>query len=292
MAEFHQIAGYDVVSTLGEGAHSTIYAVRDSKNQVMVLKRVIKEGPSQQRFIDQALAEHEVASKIDHPRVRKSIKVIKQRNVIRVSEVLVLMEMVDGLTLEQHRPTDMLLICQIFYQAAEALQAMHKAGYVHADIKPNNIMLVEGEGVKLIDFGQSCKSGTIKQRIQGTPDYIAPEQVKRQAITERTDIYNLGATFYWLLTGQHLPSLIPKKHKGASRDGDEMRTGDPPIDVNPEISPALSSLVMDCVERNPFDRPANMELVMDRLEIAAAQVRRQRETNADPSQANARRSAG
>ena len=94
MADFHQIAGFDVLATLGEGAHSTIYSVRDKKGQPMVLKRVIKEGPSQQRFIDQALQEHEVASKVDHPRVRKSIKVIKQRNVIRVSEVLVLMEMV------------------------------------------------------------------------------------------------------------------------------------------------------------------------------------------------------
>lgn len=289
MAEFHQIAGYDVVSTLGEGAHSTIYAVRDKNRQIMVLKRVIKEGPSQQRFIDQALTEHEVASQIDHPRVRKSIKLIKQRNVIRVSEVLVLMEMVDGLTLEQHRPTDLLRICEIFYQAAEGLQAMHQAGFIHADIKPNNIMVVEGHGVKLIDFGQSCRFGTVKQRIQGTPDYIAPEQVKREAITVQTDIFNLGATFYWILTGQHLPTMIPKKHKS-----DEIRTGEPPIDINPEISPALSSLVMDCVERRPADRPPTMQHVMDRLDIAVAQIRRQREAaaKADPADANARRSAG
>lgn len=293
MAEFHQIAGYDIVSTLGEGAHSTIYAVRDKTGQIMVLKRVIKEGPSQQRFIDQALAEHEVASKIDHPRVRKSIKLIKQRNVIRVSEVLVLMEMVDGRTLEQERPTDLLQVCQIFYQAAEALQAMHEAGFVHADIKPNNIMLVEGKGVKLIDFGQSCKSGTIKQRIQGTPDYIAPEQVRREAITERTDIFNLGATFYWLLTGQHLPTMIPKRNKGVTtRGGDEIRTGEPPIDINPEISPALSSLIMDCVQHKPFDRPANMGQVIDRLEIAALQIRRQRSTQTSGANLNGKRSAG
>lgn len=277
MAEFHQIAGYDVVSTLGEGAHSTIYAVRDKKGQVMVLKRVVKEGPSQQRFIDQALAEHEVASKIDHPRVRKSIKVIKQRNVIRVSEVLVLMELIDGHTLEQHRPTDLFQICQVFYQAAEGLRAMHKAGFVHADIKPNNIMLTERNGVKLIDFGQSCKSGTIKERIQGTPDYIAPEQVKREAITERTDVFNLGATFYWLLTGQHIPTLIPKKNQGLTmKSDDQPKRGRPPIEINPEISPALSSLVMDMVERKPDNRPANMDQVIDRLEIAGAQIKRQR----------------
>jgi serine/threonine-protein kinase len=286
MAEFHQIAGFDVLSTLGEGAHSTIYSVRDKQGQPLVLKRVVKEGPSQQRYIDQALREHEVASKIDHPRVRKSIKIIKQRNVIRVSEVLVLMEMVDGVTLEQHRPTDLLHICEAFRQAAEGLRAMHQAGYVHADIKPNNIMLVKDDGVKLIDFGQSCKSGTIKDRIQGTPDYIAPEQVKREAITEATDVFNLGASFYWILTGKHVPTLIPKKNQGISLKGDEdPRRCVPPIEVNPEISPALSSLVMDCVERKPAERPPNMDAVLDRLEIAMAQIQRQRATSTQPSAA-------
>lgn len=276
MAEFHQIAGYDVISTLGEGAHSTIYAVRDKNGQVLVLKRVVKDGPSHQRFIDQALAEHEVANKVDHPRVRKSIKVIKQRNVIRVSEVLVLMELVDGQTLEQHRPTDLLIVCEIFRQAAEGLQAMHKAGFVHADIKPNNIMLTPADGVKLIDFGQSCKAGTVKERIQGTPDYIAPEQVKREAITEQTDIFNLGATFYWLLTGKHVPTMIPKKQSGITMKDENYRKCQPPIEVNPEISPALSSLVMDMVERKTRDRPPTMDSVLDRIDIAAAQIRRQR----------------
>lgn len=285
MADFHQIAGYDVVSTLGEGAHSTIYAVRDKNGQVMVLKRVIKEGPSQQRFIDQALAEHEVANKIDHPRVRKSIKVIKQRNVIRVSEVLVLMELVDGVTLEQHRPTDLFQVCQIFFQAAEGLRAMHQAGFIHADIKPNNIMLTEKNGVKLIDFGQSCKSGTVKQRIQGTPDYIAPEQVKREQITERTDVFNLGASFYWILTGQHIPTMIHKKNAGITSKSDEYKRGQPPIEINPEIAPALSSLVMDCVERRPEDRPQTMAQVIDRLEIAGAQIQRQRATSTSPTDA-------
>lgn len=280
MAEFHQIAGYDVISTLGEGAHSTIYSVRDKKGQILVLKRVVKERPQEQRFIDQALAEHAVANKVDHRRVRKSLKVIKQRNVIRVSEVLVLMEMVEGQTLEQHRPTDLMIICAVFKQSAEGLRAMHQAGFVHADIKPNNIMLTPADGVKLIDFGQSCKSGTIKERIQGTPDYIAPEQVKREAITEQTDVFNLGATFYWLLTGKHVPTMIPKKQAGISMKSDDYRKCVPPIEVNPEISPALSSLVMDMVERKPADRPPTMDAVIDRIEIAAAQIHRQRQSAA------------
>ena len=281
MTEFHQIAGFDIISTLGEGAHSTIYEVRDKSGQRLVLKRVVKEGPSQQRFIDQALREHEVAAKIDHPRVRKSLKVIKQRNVIRVSEVLVLMEMVDGVTLEKYQPKDLIITCEIFRQAAEGLQAMHEAGYVHADIKPNNIMLTKTDGVKLIDFGQSCKSGTTKERIQGTPDYIAPEQVKREPITEQTDMFNLGASFYWILTGKHVPTLIPKKSKGVTLKSDEPARDCPPvIELNPEVSPALSSLVMNCIEHKPQNRPQSMAQVMDRLAISVEQIRRQRAVSA------------
>lgn len=276
MAEFHEIAGYEVLSTLGEGAHSTIYSVRDKRGQVLVLKRVVKDNPAQQRFIDQALAEHDVARKIDHPRVRKSIKVIKQRSVIRVNEVLVLMEMVDGKTLEQYTPSDQTEMIRVFVEAAEGLRAMHKAGFIHADIKPNNIMIVRGNGVKLIDFGQSCKSGTIKERIQGTPDYIAPEQVKREAITERTDVFNLGATFYWLLTGKHVPTMIPKKQAGISIKTDDYKRCDPPAEVNPLIPPALSSLVMDCIQRDPNDRPHSMDTVIDRLQIAMTQAQRMR----------------
>lgn len=298
MAEFHQIAGYDVISTLGTGAHSTIYAVSDKAGNKLILKRVVKDTPAQQRFVDQALAEHEVARKIDHPRVRKSLKVIKQRSVIRISEVMILMEMVDGLTLEQLGPTDILEICQIFYQAADGLKAMHAAGYVHADIKPNNIMIVPGEGVKLIDFGQSCKSGTIKERIQGTPDYIAPEQVKREAITERTDVFNLGATFYWVLTGKYVPTMIPKKQDGIALKTEDYRRCDPPMAINPLVPPALSSLIMDCIERRPADRPESMDVVMERLKIAAAQAYRQKKAMSaatiqpDAQIAGVQRSAG
>ena len=149
---------------------------------------------------------------------------------------------------------------------------MHKAGYVHADIKPNNIMITGDNHVKIIDFGQSCPIGTVKERIQGTPDYIAPEQVQRRSIIPQTDVFNLGATMYWLLTQKHVPTLIPKGNAGIS-----LRTEDackPPIELNPDVPPALSSLVMDCIHTDAPQRPDNMALVSDRLDIAAKQFKR------------------
>ena len=67
MERVHQIIGYEVLATLGQGARSTIYAVKDKKNHVFALKRVIRNGPEDDRFLDQAILEHDVAKKVDHP---------------------------------------------------------------------------------------------------------------------------------------------------------------------------------------------------------------------------------
>jgi serine/threonine-protein kinase len=85
-------------------------------------------------------------------------------------------------------------VIDTFIAAAQGLRAMHQMGYAHCDIKPNNILRSESGQVKVIDYGQSCRIGTIKERIQGTPDYIAPEQVARRPISVQTDVFNLGAT--------------------------------------------------------------------------------------------------
>lgn len=276
MAEFHQIAGYDVVGTLGQGAASTLYSVRDKDGGIFCLKRVVKKSPSEQRFIDQAVSEYEVAKQFDSPLLRRVYKLIRQRALIRTSEVLVVMELVEGRTLETVKFNGMMSFCKLFHAAAQGLQQMHEAGYVHADIKPNNIMLTNAGRVKLIDFGQSCKNGTIKQRIQGTPDYIAPEQVQRKAITYKTDLFNLGATMYWLLTGSHVPTLIPRKDAGMQIRSEDYGRGKlrPPIEADPACPPALSNLVLECVATDPADRPAHMQAMIDRLEIAAGQAKR------------------
>ena len=288
MTRLHEILGYEVISVLGHGARSTIFAVKDRGNHVYALKHVIKRSPSDQRFLDQAVTEHQVARRFDHPHLRKSFKLIRQRKVIRTSEILVLMEMVDGSTLEQHQPENVVELCRICRQAAEALHSMHQGAFVHADIKPNNILVDDRLHVTLIDFGQSCPTGTIKQRIQGTPDYIAPEQVRRKHITPRTDVFNLGATMYWLLTGKHVPTLMPKGKPGV--DLKVEYECHPPGDVNPEVSPALSSLVMQCIETDPMRRPETMEMVRDRLDLAIAQTERAQNGGSKPDARRRRRS--
>lgn len=273
--EFDSIAGYDVMSVLGRGARSTIYEVGDGSGDRYALKRVVKQEAKDQRFLDQAMREHEVASRFEHPLLRRSFKLIRQRKLIRTNEVLVLMELVRGTPLDQSETRDVRQLVDWTRQVATALGAMHMAGYIHADIKPSNVLAGTHNGIKIIDFGQSCPSGTVKERIQGTPDFIAPEQVLRRQIVPQTDVFNLGATLYWLLTRRNVPTMIPKREAAVALKTEESDLV-APHKINPLVPPALSTLVMQCVEGEASQRPENMKIFADRLEIAHAQIERGR----------------
>ncbi len=266
---------YDVLERLGEGARSVIYAVSDpASRQVYALKHVIRADAKDIRFIEQMEAEYEISRQFTHANLRRCFDLkIHKTLLLKVSEAFLLMELVDGKPLDVRPPSNLLDICDIFIQAAQGLQAMHSLGYAHCDIKPNNILRSDTGMVKVIDFGQSCKIGTVKERIQGTPDYIAPEQVKRRPISQQTDVFNLGATIYWAATGKPIPTLYTAgKGENAFVVDDRIPT---PADLNPRVPPVLSKLVMECISTSQQKRPAGMDQVITRLELSRHVIQKQ-----------------
>ncbi len=261
-----EIPDFEVLSCLGYGARSTIYAVCETRTrQVYALKRVLRRSPEDDRFLEQAEQEYAISSHFTHPVLRKSHRLIRRRKFLSTTELHLLMDLFDGVSLDTERPASLKSLIEISCRVAEGLSAMHKMGYVHADIKPNNIMINQNNDCKIIDFGQSCAIGTVKNRIQGTPDYIAPEQVALGPLTPATDIFNFGASLYWCVTDRHVPTVIPKKKAGAS--GVDSRTLIPPHEINPRIPSQLSRLILECVENRPSDRPPSMEEVHARLQL-------------------------
>jgi serine/threonine protein kinase len=259
------VGGYSIISRIGTGARTTIYEALDIHNDKKVaLKRAIYRKPQDSRIFEQIETEYKVASRIEHPYVRKCLKLKKIRSMLRVREVLLAMELFDGESLEDGPTLSLVDVLVVFRMVASGLNAMHQHGYVHSDIKPNNILMNTSGEIKIIDLGQSCKIGTVKPRIQGTPDYIAPEQVKRRPLGPKTDIFNLGATMYWALTGTTIPTLIPKKDEFGFTIPQERRS---PNEIRRQIPIGLSKLVMDCVEDNPQERPDNMLTVISRLDL-------------------------
>ena len=265
-----KLAGFSVLAEVGRGAASVIYLVQDSKSKrIWALKHVEKHSPKDQRFLDQAEAEYEVSQRIRHPAIRHIERVIKGRaKLLTVKEVFLLMEYVDGVSLERHPPSTFEQALHIFREVAVALAHMHSCGFVHADMKPNNIVVNERGDVKIIDFGQACPIGTVKERIQGTPDYIAPEQVHRRPITGATDIYNLGATMYTMLTKQKIPTALAKDDSLVGSLDDALIEKPTPVkELNPRCPDRLSDLIMHCIEVDPADRPETMTHVADQLEL-------------------------
>src|SRR5437660_508849 len=271
---------YDVIERLGEGARSVIYAVSDpTTKQLYALKHVIRTDQKDLRFVEQMEAEYEISRQFVHPNLRRTYELkINKTMLVKVTEACLLMELVDGKALDVRPPKTMLETIDTFVQVAQGLQAMHTLGYVHCDIKPNNILRNETGKVKVIDFGQSCKIGTIKERIQGTPDYIAPEQVARRPVSVATDVFNLGASLYWSLTGRHIPTLYTVNKKGENSFLLDTRI-DTPGDLNPRVPPALSNLVMECISTNPKKRPEDMDHVITRLELAKHILNKQANPN-------------
>ena len=280
------LAGYSVIAEIGRGAASIIYLVQDKKTkQIWALKHVEKHDSKDQRFLDQATKEFEVAQKVANSRVRHIEKVVKGRkNLLSVKDLFLVMEYVDGIAVERHPPTNLAEAMNIFIQTADGLACMHEAGFVHADMKPNNIVVNEDGGVKIIDLGQACAIGTIKERIQGTPQYIAPEQVHRREITPQTDVYNLGATMYWVLTGQHIPTAMPQDGDSLMGQLDDrfIEKATPVIELNTGVPQELSDLVDHCIQVSPDERPETMreiESLLRSIDDAIAKPR----VDADPA---------
>jgi serine/threonine-protein kinase len=259
------VGGFSILERIGTGARSTIYLATDLEDNTSVaLKRVIFERPEDSRVFEQMETEYKAAKRIDHPYVRKCYKLKKIRSMLKVREMLLSMELFDGENLEDSPTLSLGDVLLVFRLVATGLNAMHQRGFVHCDIKPNNILLSKAGSIKIIDLGQSCKIGTVKPRIQGTPDYIAPEQVRRNPLGPKTDIFNLGATMYWAITGKNVPTLIPKKNEYGLPITEHLRA---PHEIKKRIPAGISKLVMDCIKENPAERPPNMVTVVSRLDL-------------------------
>ena len=264
-----RLLNYEVIEQLGEGARSTIYAVVDSAtHRLFALKHVIRKETKDIRFVEQVQTEYDISRHFNHPNLRRCFELkINKSMLLKVTEAFLLMELVDGKPLDVRPPETLLEIVDTFIKVAEGLRAMHQMGWAHCDIKPNNILRNENGEVKIIDFGQSCKLGTVKDRIQGTPDYISPEQVSRRPVVVQTDVYNLGATLYWALTRRPVPTLYTVNKKGENSFLLDS-TIETPGTMNPRVPPALSNLVMECIASRKEKRPVDMDAVITRLELS------------------------
>jgi serine/threonine protein kinase len=257
---------YRVINTLGTGAGSTILLISDKTagGKRYALKVVRKQEPEDEVYVQQAKTEFEAAKKLNHPAIAKVFDCRTKKAWFKVTGIELLLEYVDGKTLDEIEAPELGQLVLIFCQVSSALTHMHRRGVFHGDLKPANIMLAKNGQVKLIDFGTAWVRGQEKNRIQGTPNYIAPEQATEKVVDEKTDIYNLGATMYRMFTGRYA-------QQGILKPGDDRKLV-PPVKVNGRIPVALNELIIASLNLDPSKRPSGMFEMRDQLSAIAKQM--------------------
>src|ERR1700733_2518784 len=145
-------------------------------------------------------------------------------------------------------------VAQILIDAAVGLAHVHESGFMHLDFKPENILVTRNGNVRLIDFdlAQPIPEKPLKlKKNPGTPGYMAPEQLKREGIDPRVDIFAYGVAAYELLTNQKpFPGNSPGEILAAQLNGDPIA----PRERNPAIPPAMEKVILKCLARNPEKR--------------------------------------
>lgn len=273
MSEF-RIGSYQVLGKLGEGAHSTILHIRRSADaRQYALKVVPLDKKEDLKFLEQARHEFRIGQLLDHPNLLK-VHGLETENdwLFRPKKAHLLLEYVNGKTLDTAPNLSVPLLVQIFVRVAAGLVHMHKKGVLHADLKPNNIMLGKTGRVKIIDYGLAWIKGQPKGRIQGTPEYMAPETVKSKQVSEQSDIYNYGAAMYRMFTGKLPPAMI---NEGDSLPIDAKtfeRLLEPVGKANPKVPKKLAEVIHHCLTFDPARRPERISIVQGTLDHLADEL--------------------
>jgi serine/threonine protein kinase len=203
-----RIGKYRILRELGRGATSRVFLAEDTFfNRLVAVKMIrdeaITDTSLRRRFRRVFMNEAALAGKLSHPHIIAIFDAVAEDE-----ESYLVMEYVDGQTLEHFCSPDMLLpmerVVEIIFKASLALDYAHRHGVIHCDVKPANILLTRDTDIKVSDFGAALYDEADHTHLTGigSPAYMSPEQVQEKQLTHQTDIYSLGVVLYQLLTGR------------------------------------------------------------------------------------------
>lgn len=269
------IGPYQVVQCLGQGGMGAVYLCKDGPGLVAVKIMTNHEGEDDDlRFA----REGQVYALLDHPNL---IHLLDQGTSIGGDSYLVL-PVFAGQSLQERLDESGLLepsdVFEIMEQALAGLEAAHREGIVHRDMKPDNLFLLEGPDlrVKVIDFGIARFLDDLKpdadrafrtelSMISGTPAFVAPETINSGSADARTDIYSLGIMFFYLLTGRHpLHAERSGDYLSEHLVGVPLTLSQAKLDVY--WTKELESLVASMMAKRPEDRPGSCQEILDQLQ--------------------------
>lgn len=247
---------YQLLEKLGTGGMALVYRARDTMLERNVAIKILREDYSRDpEFQARFRLEAKAAANLSHP------------NIVTVhdfgfdhGQLFIVMEHVPGTDLKTYltnlgrlRPEDAI---PLMVQACAGIGYAHRAGLVHCDVKPHNMLITPDQRLKVTDFGiaralASIHPGEKSNVVWGSPLYFSPEQASGLPPTPASDVYSLGVVLYELLTGQppftgHTAEQLASMHREV--------TPRPPSEINPEISPVLDQIIMKTLSKEPAAR--------------------------------------
>ncbi len=259
-----KIDEYQLLSCIASGGQTQIWEVSiPGSPETLVMKLLLADAFAE--AAERAVIKHEakVGKSLEHPNVLPILKYVKTKQ-----NAYLIMPLFRSANLKNFIAADHIGVQvrfrKLFESTCLALGHMHEKGWIHRDIKPDNILLNKASEVRLIDFSLSTRvvSGLGKafarkaKTIQGTRTYIAPETIRKQTPSPQTDMYSLGITMFEALTGRppfmgmH-PQELLKKHIASRAQA--------PSELNPNVTPEMDLLIAKMLKKKPKDRPESMQ---------------------------------
>ena len=272
LAAGQAVGRYDILDLLGEGGMSESYRARDRETgRTVVLKlpyaNIIGDPAAYSRY----QRETEIGRRLVHPHIQQ---LLDTGHLEGSPAPFLVMEYVDGQPLRHylsdHAPLPFEEAMELARQLAGALEACHAQGIIHRDLKPENVLITPDHQLKLLDFGIALLQGARRltwSRLSnsvGTPDYMAPEQVRGQRGDARTDVYALGTMLFEMLAGR-----VPYEGDNALAIMDQHVNREAPRlgSVRRDVPEPISTVVARAIRRDPNERyqtMADMERDLER----------------------------
>lgn len=279
--EIGRLGPYRVVKVLGRGGMGVVFLAEDVHLQRYVALKAIRPAlVERERIRDRFLREARAMAAVRSDHVVTVHQVGEDRGVPFLA-----MELMEGETLQERlkreRQLPLAEVLRIGRETALGLEAAHRRGLIHRDVKPSNVWLEAGSGrVKILDFGLARASDDDTQltgigTVLGTPSYMPPEQAQSLPVDYRSDLFSLGCVLYQACTGQ-----LPFQGKDVMSQLSALATASPapPNQINADVPPAVSELIMRLLAKDRESRPESAGAVAEALaeaerELAAVTLR-------------------
>ena len=259
------VQGYKVTAKIRDGSVGTVWKAIDSKGEAVALKQLSIKNSQVPRKLKAFEHEADLTKSLDHPQIIQVFEYVKAQ-----PQPFFVMEYFESESLKQT------IAClperihqkefQILRSLADALAYLHRREILHKDVKPENVLVSREGEIRLIDFSLAKTKWDRRlqfgKKVEGTPLYMAPEQIRGEKCDHRTDIYSFGVLAYELLT-RTAPFLAPTQDAIIRMQLEDLP---PPLMTHvPSASPELNALIFQMIEKDPEKRIPEMKVVLEHL---------------------------